>query len=363
MATQTAFPNEQEINFNDQSSEDSINDSPDDSQVSEYLGSEDEQYPRRTSGVTKTITKTAHPRKKYRCISDNLREKLIDAVETRGLKIKQAAKKLRINYSSAKSIYQVYKKEGRLSKKIMKKRASKSHEEPEIKIEINIKDEEGHNNNTRARVKKEADSESSEMDDGQIVVTKTEETERILEPSGRYMVKTEENSYVKTEFDPDRIHQPYVHNTSSSNFNCPAENNISPANTLSTSNAPYEGENQTQTDNSPLKVNFQADPTAQKTQLNYNNPYFGQNGPLMPNISFMANNNHPVFDNSQALQAQNLYMQTLMMNQFNSQYAYMNPMNPALFANQQQQQQQQVINTAVQEKNVGKGKKSKKTKK
>jgi len=359
MATQTAFVNEQEFNFNDQSSEESINDSPDDSQVSEYLGSEDEQYPRRTSGVTKTISKTAHPRKKYRCISDNLREKLIDAVETRGLKIKQAAKKLRINYSSAKSIYQVYKKEGRLSKKIMKKRASKSHEEPELKVEVNIKGEEGQNDNTRARVKKEADSESSEINDGQMVVTKTEETELTLAPSGRSMVKTEENSYVKTEFDPNKIVQPYIHNTSSSNFNCPPENNISPTNTLSTSNAPYEGENLTQIDNSPLKPDL----STQKPPLNYN-PYYGQNGPLIPNIPFMANNNLPVFDNSQALQAQNMYMQSLFMNQYNPQYAaYMNPMNAALFASQQQQQQQRIINTVVQEQNAIKGKKSKKTKK
>jgi len=51
-----------------------------------------------------------------------MREQLIDAVENRGEKIKQVAKRLRMNYSSAKSIFQVYKKEGRSNKKVYKRK-------------------------------------------------------------------------------------------------------------------------------------------------------------------------------------------------------------------------------------------------
>mmetsp|Transcript_37104 Transcript_37104/g.33372 ORF Transcript_37104/g.33372 Transcript_37104/m.33372 type:complete len:89 (-) Transcript_37104:1492-1758(-) len=51
-----------------------------------------------------------------------MRKKLIDAVENKGEKIKHAAKRLEINYSSAKSICQVFKREGRLKKKSFKKR-------------------------------------------------------------------------------------------------------------------------------------------------------------------------------------------------------------------------------------------------
>jgi len=51
-----------------------------------------------------------------------MREQLIDAVENNGEKIKQVAKRLRMNYSSAKSIFQVYKKEGRSNKKVYKRK-------------------------------------------------------------------------------------------------------------------------------------------------------------------------------------------------------------------------------------------------
>jgi len=61
-------------------------------------------------------------KKKYCLITDEIREQLIDLVENKNEKIVHAAKKLKINYSSAKSIYQIYKREGRSIKKTFKKR-------------------------------------------------------------------------------------------------------------------------------------------------------------------------------------------------------------------------------------------------
>jgi len=97
--------------------------SSDESENMELFDSDDENSKRLTCGVTKKIKKTPHRKKKYKIIPDSLREKLIEAVQNRGEKIKQAAKKLRINYSSAKSICQIFKKEGRSSKKTFKKRS------------------------------------------------------------------------------------------------------------------------------------------------------------------------------------------------------------------------------------------------
>jgi len=64
-------------------------------------------------------------KKKYHYIPDDIRLKLIDEVENKGEKIKHAAKKLNINYSSAKSICQIYRKEGRSNKKISKRKGLK----------------------------------------------------------------------------------------------------------------------------------------------------------------------------------------------------------------------------------------------
>jgi len=55
--------------------------------------------------MNKEICKANLRKKKYHSIPDDMRQKLIDAVENKGEKIKHAAKRLCINYSSAKSIY------------------------------------------------------------------------------------------------------------------------------------------------------------------------------------------------------------------------------------------------------------------
>jgi len=73
--------------------------------------------------VTKKIKKFGFRKKKYKSISDEMREELINCIQNEGLKIKHAAKKLRMNYSSAKSIFKIYRREGRLNKKIFKRRA------------------------------------------------------------------------------------------------------------------------------------------------------------------------------------------------------------------------------------------------
>jgi len=69
--------------------------------------------------VTKRIRKKRGRKKRYHPIIDNIRQELIDAVSNRGEKIKEAAERLQINYSSAKSIFQVFKKEGRLNRKVL----------------------------------------------------------------------------------------------------------------------------------------------------------------------------------------------------------------------------------------------------
>jgi len=92
----------------------------------EAVEEEEEDETLKPPPVTKKIQKIPFKKKKkYHTISDSLREKLIEAVE-KGEKIKHAAKKFNINYSSAKSICQVFKKEGRSSKKTFKVRGGYS---------------------------------------------------------------------------------------------------------------------------------------------------------------------------------------------------------------------------------------------
>jgi len=86
------------------------------------------------------IQKPLFKRRKYRNITDAMRKKLIEAVETQGEKIKHAAKKFNINYSSAKSICQVFKREGRANKKAFKTRTSHFKEDAKPGMNLNAKD-------------------------------------------------------------------------------------------------------------------------------------------------------------------------------------------------------------------------------
>jgi len=90
-------------------------------------------------GVTKVIQKSMFNRRKYRNITDAMRKKLIEAVETQGEKIKHAAKKFNINYSSAKSICQVFKREGRANKKAFKTRINHFKEDAKPRMNLNAK--------------------------------------------------------------------------------------------------------------------------------------------------------------------------------------------------------------------------------
>eukprot|EP01015_Nassula_variabilis_P024436 TRINITY_DN467_c0_g1_i4.p1 TRINITY_DN467_c0_g1~~TRINITY_DN467_c0_g1_i4.p1 ORF type:complete len:307 (-),score=53.76 TRINITY_DN467_c0_g1_i4:168-1088(-) len=56
-------------------------------------------------------------RQKYNLVTNEIRSQLIFFIREQGMKIKRAAKELGLNYSTAKSIYQVYKNEGRVDKK------------------------------------------------------------------------------------------------------------------------------------------------------------------------------------------------------------------------------------------------------
>jgi len=78
------------------------------------------------SSGSKKIRKINEKRDKYSIIPNHIRLELIDAVINRGEKMKHAALRLGINYSSAKSIFQVYKKEGRADKKSAKKEKFRS---------------------------------------------------------------------------------------------------------------------------------------------------------------------------------------------------------------------------------------------
>jgi len=67
-----------------------------------------------TSSQSKKIRKK---RTAYQRIDDDLRVELWEAVRQRGESLKAAAKRLNINYSSAKSIFYTFRKEGRILKK------------------------------------------------------------------------------------------------------------------------------------------------------------------------------------------------------------------------------------------------------
>jgi hypothetical protein len=66
------------------------------------------------SGYSKKIVKK---RKKYSKIDDQIRMKLLEDVQKNGDTLKAAAERYNVNYSSAKSIFHTYRKEGRILKK------------------------------------------------------------------------------------------------------------------------------------------------------------------------------------------------------------------------------------------------------
>eukprot|EP00357_Protocruzia_adherens_P033744 CAMPEP_0115020738 /NCGR_PEP_ID=MMETSP0216-20121206/30379_1 /TAXON_ID=223996 /ORGANISM="Protocruzia adherens, Strain Boccale" /LENGTH=323 /DNA_ID=CAMNT_0002392779 /DNA_START=367 /DNA_END=1338 /DNA_ORIENTATION=- len=61
-------------------------------------------------------------RERYQTVSNNTRLELIQMVEHDGSSLKDAANHLGINYSTAKSIFAMYKKEGRILKKVNRRR-------------------------------------------------------------------------------------------------------------------------------------------------------------------------------------------------------------------------------------------------
>jgi hypothetical protein len=71
------------------------------------------------SGYSKKIIKK---RKKYSKIDDEIRMKLLEDVEKNGDTLKAAATRYGVNYSSAKSIFHTYRKEGRILKKPARER-------------------------------------------------------------------------------------------------------------------------------------------------------------------------------------------------------------------------------------------------
>mmetsp|Transcript_64402 Transcript_64402/g.73931 ORF Transcript_64402/g.73931 Transcript_64402/m.73931 type:complete len:263 (-) Transcript_64402:1726-2514(-) len=65
-----------------------------------------------------------HISKKYYVTSDSLRYRLLKLLDSNNITIKKAAEILKINYSTAKSIVQIYKREGRICKKTINSRLS-----------------------------------------------------------------------------------------------------------------------------------------------------------------------------------------------------------------------------------------------
>jgi len=81
------------------------------------------------SDQSKKISKNTLRKDKYTIIPNRIRSLLIEEVINRGKKVKVVAENLGINYSSAKSILQVYKKEGRFQKKSSKPDQQKQEQE------------------------------------------------------------------------------------------------------------------------------------------------------------------------------------------------------------------------------------------
>jgi len=77
-----------------------------------------------TDSLSDSSKKIRKKRNTYQKISDDIRVQLLDAVQN-GETLKAAAKRHKINYSSAKSILHTYRKEGRILKKSAQERTTK----------------------------------------------------------------------------------------------------------------------------------------------------------------------------------------------------------------------------------------------
>jgi hypothetical protein len=91
--------------------------------------------------ISENSKKIRKKRDTYQKISDDIRVKLLDAVQN-GETLKATAKRYKINYSSAKSILHTYRKEGRILKKSAQERTTKkkivaTKENPEKNVKTN----------------------------------------------------------------------------------------------------------------------------------------------------------------------------------------------------------------------------------
>jgi len=80
-----------------------------------------------TSSLSLRSKRISKRRSRYQKIDNTIRQKLIDAVIKDGQMLKTAAGECGVNYSSAKSIFHTYRKEGRISKKSLRDRYLKKH--------------------------------------------------------------------------------------------------------------------------------------------------------------------------------------------------------------------------------------------
>ncbi|CAD8067643.1 unnamed protein product [Paramecium sonneborni] len=78
---------------------------------------------------------------KYQKISNEQRQKLIKQVTTTGCTIKSASRDLNINFSTAKAIIQIFRKEGRMSKKVKREKIQDEFKNPEIVNKVGLANE------------------------------------------------------------------------------------------------------------------------------------------------------------------------------------------------------------------------------
>ncbi|CAD8057560.1 unnamed protein product [Paramecium primaurelia] len=72
---------------------------------------------------------------KYQKISNEQRQKLIKQITTTGCTIKNAARDLNINFSTAKAIMQIFRREGRMTKKLKRDKTQQELKKAEILIQ------------------------------------------------------------------------------------------------------------------------------------------------------------------------------------------------------------------------------------